>query len=99
MRENREFITASLCDGLSRPITRHRFKRMAMRARRLYLLVLCLVASFFLPGCSSDSAQRTAFEALQDVNQEDCRKLPSVECPKRQSYDDYQRERKKLESK
>lgn len=70
-----------------------------MRATRLYPLVLSLVASFFLPGCSSDSAQRTAFEALQNVNQEDCQKLPSIECPKRESYDDYQRERKKLESK
>jgi outer membrane biogenesis lipoprotein LolB len=70
-----------------------------MRAARLHSLVLSLAASFVLTGCSSDSAQRTAFEALQNVNQEDCQKLPSVECPKRESYDDYQRERKKLESK
>ncbi len=70
-----------------------------MRATRLHSFVLSLVASFFLPGCSSDAAQRTAFEALQNVNQEDCQKLPSMECPKRESYDDYQRQRKKLESK
>jgi outer membrane biogenesis lipoprotein LolB len=71
----------------------------SMRARRLYPLVLSLVAIFFLPGCSSDLAQRTAFETLQNVDQQDCQKLPSVECPKRESYDDYQRERKELESK
>ena len=70
-----------------------------MRVTRLYSLVLSLVAVFFLPGCSSDSAQRTAFETLQNVGQQDCQKYPSAECPKRESYDDYQRERKKLESK
>jgi hypothetical protein len=57
------------------------------------------VAIFFLPGCSSDLAQRTAFETLQNVGQEDCRNLPSTECPKRDGYDDYQRKRKELESK
>jgi hypothetical protein len=66
---------------------------------RLRSLVLSLLAVLALPGCTSDSAQRTAFEALQEVGQEDCRKLPSVECPKRESYDDYQRKRKELESK
>jgi len=70
-----------------------------MPPTRLYPLVLSLVAVFLLPGCSSDSAQRTGFEALQNVGQQDCQTLPSVECPKRESYDDYQRERKKLESK
>jgi len=71
----------------------------AMRATRLYPLGLSLVAIFFLPGCSSDLAQRTAFETLQNVGQEDCRKLPSTERPKRDGYDDYQRKRKELESK
>lgn len=70
-----------------------------MHATRLYPLVLSLVAVAFLPGCSSDSAQRTGFEALQNVGQQDCQQLPAVECPKRESYDNYQRERKKLESK
>ena len=71
----------------------------SMHATKLCLLVLSLVAVFFLSGCSTDSAQRTAFEALQEVGQADCRKLPSVECPKRESYDDYQRKRQEMESK
>jgi len=72
---------------------------MAKLTIRLCPLVLSPLAILVLPGCASDSAQRTAFEALQEVGQEDCRKLPSVECPKRESYDDYQRKRKALESK
>jgi uncharacterized protein YgiB involved in biofilm formation len=73
----------------------------SMRATRVYPLVLSLAAIFFLPGCSSDSAQRTAYETLQNVGQQDCRKSPSAdaECPKRESFDDFQRKRKELESK
>lgn len=69
------------------------------RVARAFSLRIGLMAIFCFAGCSSDSAQRSAFEALQEVRQQDCRKLPSVECPKRESYDDYQRERKELESK
>jgi hypothetical protein len=72
-----------------------------MRATSFYPLVPSLVAIFFLAGCSSDSAQRTAYETLQNVGQQDCRKNPSpdAECPKRESYYDFQRKRKELESK
>lgn len=71
----------------------------SMRAARLDRLVLSLVAILFLPGCGSDPARRIPYETLQNIGQEDCRKNPSAECPKRESYDDYQRKRKELESK
>ncbi len=54
---------------------------------------------FLLPGSSSGSAQRTTYETLQNVGQQDCRKNPAADCPKRESYDDYQRQRKELEAK
>jgi len=74
---------------------------VSMRAASFCPIVLSLGAIFFLPGCSSDSAQRTAYEAVQGFGQQDCRKNPSAdaECSKRESYDDYQRKRKELESK
>jgi hypothetical protein len=70
-----------------------------MLVQRLFLLVPCLLATFVFPGCSSDSAQRAAYETLQNVGQQDCRKNPSADCPKRESYDDYQRKRKEFDSK
>jgi hypothetical protein len=48
-------------------------------------------------GCSSDAMQRSAYEAVQAAGQRDCRQYPSVECPGRQSYDDYRQQRKDLE--
>jgi hypothetical protein len=71
----------------------------AMRIRALRLTFVGLAAGCLLGGCSSGSAQRTAYETMQNVGQQDCRRNPSLECPKRGSYDDYQRQRRDLESK
>jgi hypothetical protein len=73
----------------------------SMHGPILYPLVLILETISLVTGCSSDLAQRTAYETLQNVGLEDCRKNPSpdAECPKRESYDDFQRRRKELESK
>ena len=61
--------------------------------------LFALVGSLALAGCSSTSADRTAYEAMQNVGQQDCRKDPSATCPKRQSYNDYEEQRKTLELK
>jgi hypothetical protein len=55
-------------------------------------LVLAMAA-----GCSGDAVQRSAYEAVQGASQRDCRQYPSVECPRREGYDDYRRQRKELE--
>jgi len=57
--------------------------------------LLTLIA--LLAGCSSDAVQRSAYEAVHGAAQRDCRQYPSVECPKRESYDEYQRQRQALE--
>lgn len=59
--------------------------------------VLCLAAIVLVSGCSSESAKRTAYETLQNVRQQECLKNLSSDCDKRDSYEDYERERKALE--
>lgn len=50
--------------------------------------------ALFLPSCGTESAQRSAYEAMQDIGQAQCHKNPTADCPKRESYDDYQKKRK-----
>jgi hypothetical protein len=57
----------------------------------------CVVVLVLAAGCSGDAARRTAYETVQDAGQRDCRQYPAVECPQRETYDDYQRHRKELE--
>ena len=49
-------------------------------------------------SCSADAAKRTAYETMQNVHQQECLKNPSLNCEKRESYEDYERKRKDLES-
>ncbi|MFZ5524520.1 MAG: hypothetical protein ACOY9D_10645 [Pseudomonadota bacterium] len=60
--------------------------------RALFLAIVVLIA-----GCSTDQAKRTAYETLQNVRQQECLKNPSLDCGKRESYEDYERKRKELE--
>ena len=59
--------------------------------------VLCLAAIVLVSGCSSESAKRTAYGTLQNVHEQECLKNPSADCRKRDSYEDYERQRKALE--
>ena len=59
--------------------------------------VLGLAIIVMSAGCSSDMAQRTAYETMQNVREQECLKNPAMECGKRQSYDDYKRQRMALE--
>ena len=63
-----------------------------------YLLRLLFLATIaILSGCSSEAAKRTAYETMQNVREQECLKNPSMDCGKRGSYEDYQRQRKELE--
>jgi curli biogenesis system outer membrane secretion channel CsgG len=61
--------------------------------------LLCLAIVALVSGCSSETAQRTAYETLQNVREQECLKNPDSrsDCGKHDSYDDYQRQRKELE--
>lgn len=52
---------------------------------RLLVLVLMVIV---LQACA------LTYNVLQNVQEEECRKDPTLECPKLESYDDYQRRRK-----
>lgn len=61
-------------------------------------IILSLIFSLAVAGCSSDMAKRTAYETLQNVRQQECMKGVADSCGKRESYDDYQNRLKTLES-
>ena len=58
--------------------------------------LLCLAIMAVIPGCSADTAKRTTYETLQNIREMECMKNPSLECGKRESYEDYQHKRKEL---
>jgi len=64
--------------------------RIAMKP----LALLATLAIAILQGCSSESAKRTAFETLQNMREQQCARDLSGRCPPRESYADYQRNRK-----
>lgn len=66
---------------------------MANIVRALSLAIIVLAS-----GCSSDTAKRITYEILQNVRQRDCVKDMSPDCQKRESYEDYERKRKELDS-
>jgi hypothetical protein len=60
--------------------------------------MLCLVGVVISSaGCSTETAKRTAYEALQSRHEQDCLRYRSADCGKTQSYDEYQRERNGLD--
>jgi hypothetical protein len=58
--------------------------------------VLCLIVVALVSGCSKETAKRTAYETLQNVHEQECLKNPAMDCGKRDSYEDYEHQRKSL---
>lgn len=54
---------------------------------RLFLLVLVTMS---LQACA------LTYDVLQNIQEEKCRKDPTLECPRAESYEAYQRRRKAL---
>jgi hypothetical protein len=60
--------------------------------------VFVVISGLLTSGCSTNSVNKTAYETLQNIGQQQCQKTMSSDCSKRESYDDYQRHRHELES-
>lgn len=60
---------------------------------------LSLFVMLLISGCSTEPAKWTAFEAVQNAKQQECLKQLSPDCPKRESYDEYERKLGELEKK
>jgi hypothetical protein len=60
-------------------------------------IILLAIILGVVQACSSDSLKRTAYETMENVRQQECHKDLSSECPERQSYEDYRRDKKELE--
>jgi len=51
--------------------------------------VLVLIAG----GCSKESYKRTSYETLQNIREQECSKVPSVECEERERFETYEQQR------
>jgi len=63
-----------------------------------YSGIVFLIFVVLVSGCSSETAKRTAYETLQNLHEQECMKNPALDCDKRESYEEYERKRKSLES-
>ena len=52
---------------------------------------LFLASVFAVSACSTDSAKHVVYDTLQNYSQLQCQKVPSANCPKGKSYEDYQK--------
>lgn len=52
-----------------------------------------VVLGLILSACSREAVQRTTYETLQNLGEQQCEKDLSAECSERQSYDEYRRSR------
>jgi len=59
----------------------------------LRFLVVMTSFGLLLPGCTRDTFKRSTYETLQNIQEQRCREQPGLECPPRESYDHYQRQR------
>lgn len=65
-----------------------------MRNCAAHLIALSIIV---FCGCSSESLNRIGYETLQNVEEQQCQKDLTSECPERESYDNYQSTRKEAE--
>lgn len=56
------------------------------------MLSLCIVV-MAITACSSETVQRTSYETLKNIEQQQCDKDLSKDCPPRESYEEYQKKR------
>ena len=61
-------------------------------------VTLLIVIFAVVQACTPDSLKRTTYETMESLRQQECHKDLSSECPERQRYEDYQRDKEKLES-
>ena len=61
-------------------------------------ITLLTVIFGVVQACTSDYLKRTAYETMENVRQQECQKDLSSECPERQSYEYYQRDKEELEN-
>ena len=65
-----------------------------MKYAKVFMLVWAIVN---LSACTTESLKRTGYETLQNIQEQQCRKELSSECPKRESYEAYQQKTKTLD--
>ena len=49
--------------------------------------------ALIVSACSIETLQRTGFETLQGIQEQQCQRGVDADCPARERYDDYQRKR------
>jgi len=65
---------------------------------KITVIILLGAALMFTAGCSRENAKRMSYEAVRNMEQQECLKDRSIDCPDRESYNDYQRKREEATS-
>ncbi|MDX8385445.1 MAG: hypothetical protein R8M11_02890 [Gallionella sp.] len=60
-------------------------------------VILAVLIVLLCAGCSSEAVKHTTYETLQNVKEQNCRQDPSMDCEKRETYNDYQHQREGLD--
>jgi hypothetical protein len=66
-----------------------------MREPQLFLMMGILIA---ISACSEETVKRTTYETLQNIGEAQCQKDLSADCPDRESYETYKRNRSETET-
>jgi hypothetical protein len=70
-------------------------KRPEMRKPQTLIL---LGAVIVISACSAETARRTTYETLQNIEEAQCQKEFSADCPDRESFDAYKRKKRDNET-
>ena len=66
-----------------------------MKKTAIFLLCASLLTA---AGCSNENAKRLGYESMRNMELQECLKDSAIDCPDRESYNDYQRKREAAKS-
>ncbi len=62
------------------------------------IMLLLTVIVITIPACSKESLNRAVYDTLWNIQEQKCQRNPAMDCPERESYENYQRQRQELET-
>ncbi len=75
----------------------HSFQGRIEQMRTTIMLLLTVIV-ITISACSKGSLNRAVYDTLWNIQEQKCQRNPETECPERESYENYQRQRQELET-
>jgi hypothetical protein len=54
-------------------------------------VLIFIIIMILMQGCSRESVEKFTYNLLQNVQERECVRDPSLDCPRRESYEEYHR--------